>query len=162
MNKSKKLLVKCTCIDTFNPDYIRIRIYDKVNKKYIVRNLPDISPEERKLISDGILKVTENNDMYERYNSWTDYVARQKEVNPEDTTIEESRTHIGCSNFTSFNPKFVSVGLFDAYEDEYFEVTLSDITQEDMDKIADYTFQLAENEDLYERYIYRLSDAYEE
>lgn len=162
MARSKKLLVPCSGTDTFNPDYIRIRLYDNANKKYMVKNLSDITPDERKLIDDGVLKVTENYDMYERYNFWLDYVARQKEVNPEDTTVEEGRTRIGCSFLTCFNPKFVSVVLFDAREAEYFEITLTDLTKEDMDNIADSTFQLAENEDLYDRYLYRLSDAYEE
>lgn len=62
-------------------------------------------------------------------------------------------TYISCSGLMSFNPDFVDIQVFDSREAEYFSITLSALTEEDISDISTGIFQITENEDMYERYM---------
>ena len=62
-------------------------------------------------------------------------------------------SYIPCSGLMSFNPDFVDIQVFDSREAEYFSVTLSELTEEDISDISSGVFQITENEDMYERYM---------
>ncbi len=70
--------------------------------------------------------------------------------------------YINCTSTTKFNPSLVDIQVFDRREGEYYNVTLSELTEEDITDICSGDFEIVENEDMYERFIDWRSGAIEQ
>lgn len=61
--------------------------------------------------------------------------------------------YIPCSCIMKFSPSLVDIQVFDRREGEYYNITLSELTEEDISDINSGSFEIVENEDMYERYM---------